>query len=314
MDNDLILKVLLAIGQTFAYFAVGFLALKMNYLDKKEVERFGSFVMDILFPFCSFACIVTGMRQASMTELCLPPLIGIGIMAFHALCGLLLQFGLRDKAVSRRKAFRQFSAVNNYLFLPIILIEGIYGSRGVSTLMLIYIGSTIGFWSIGILVMAENFSPLELLKKLCQPNLIVIALGIVLVRFDIPVPESVIKICNGIGSLGAPLMLLLTGASLGCTGVKLFTAPADAAWGVLCRLVIIPALSLLVLFFLPLEPMLRNVTFILVLMPSSCASVLLIRKYQGDGDFAGQILLFSTLLSPLTLIGFFYAAQLIHMV
>ena len=105
-------------------------------------------------------------------------------------------------------------------------------------------------------------------------------------------------------------MLVLTGASLTLSGAKLFREGRDAAWGVICRLIIIPAVTVAVLKLLPLPPMIFNVALIIALMPTSCASVIIVGKYGGDVDYSGQQLLLSTLISPATITGFLYLSTL----
>ena len=62
--------------------------------------------------------------------------------------------------------------------------------------------------------------------------------------------------------------------------------------------------------FLPMPEMVRNVALILALMPTSCASVIIVNRYRGDVDYSGQQLLLSTFVSPLTIMGFLYLSTL----
>ena len=310
MNGEMILKVMLAIGQTFVFFAVGAAAVKLKYLDSRDVSRIGNFTMDVIFPFCCFASVFNGMQGADPMAVWLPPVLGFGIMAFNALIGLGLQFGLKNRSESRMKAFRQMAAINNYLFLPLIIVDNLYGSSGSACLMLFSVGSAVGFWSVGIWVMSKFGLNKETFANLLTSNLVAVLLAVLLVVFKVPVPGAVVKIANGVGVIGTPLMLVLTGASLALSGAKLFREGRDAAWGVLCRLIIIPAITVAVLKCLPLPQMIFNVALIIALMPTSCASVISVGKYGGDVDYSGQQLLLSTVISPATITGFLYLSTL----
>ena len=85
---------------------------------------------------------------------------------------------------------------------------------------------------------------------------------------------------------------------------------SGAVWGVICRLIIIPVITVAVLKLLHLPQMIYNVALIIALMPTSCASVIIVGKYGGDVDYSGQQLLLSTLLSPATVTGFLYLSTL----
>ena len=310
MNGEMIVKVLLAIGQTFVFFAVGAAAVKFKYLDSRDVSRLGNFTMDVIFPFCCFASVFHGMQGADPMAVWMPPVLGFGIMALNGIIGLGLQYGLKNRSESRMKAFRQMAAINNYLFLPLIIVESLYGSAGSACLMLFSVGSAVGFWSVGIWVMSQFGLNKETFKNLITSNLIAVLLAVALVCFKVPVHDEVIRLANGIGMIGTPLMLVLTGASLTLSGAALFREGRDAAWGVLCRLVIIPALTVAVLKMLPMPPMVFNVALIIALMPTSCASVIIVGKYGGDVDYSGQQLLLSTFISPATITGFLYLSTL----
>ena len=310
MNGEMILKVLLAIGQTFIFFAVGAAAVKCKYLDSRDVSRLGNFTMDVIFPFCCFASVFQGMQGADPMAVWLPPVLGFGIMAFNGIVGLGLQYGLKNRSESRLKAFRQMAAINNYLFLPLIIVENLYGSSGSACLMLFSVGSAVGFWSVGIWVMSKFGFNKETFKNLITTNLAAVLLAVLLVCLKVPVPGEVIRMANGIGVIGTPVMLILTGASLTLSGAALFREGRDAAWGVLCRLIILPALTVAVLKLIPMPPMVYNVALVIALMPTSCASVIIVGKYGGDVDYSGQQLLLSTLLSPATITGFLYLSTL----
>lgn len=310
MNGEMLLKVVLAIAQTFVFFAVGAAAVKCKYLDSRDVSRLGNFTMDIIFPFCCFASVFQGMQGADPMAVWMPPVLGFGIMAFNGLIGLGLQYGLKNRSESRMKAFRQMAAINNYLFLPLIIVESLYGSQGSACLMLFSVGSAVGFWSVGIWVMSKFGFNKETFRNLITSNLVAVMIAVLLVCCKVPVPHDVIRIANGIGIIGTPLMLVLTGASLALSGAALFREGRDAAWGVVCRLLIIPALTVAVLKLIPMPPMVYNVALVIALMPTSCASVIIVGKYGGDVDYSGQQLLLSTLISPATITGFLYLSTL----
>jgi predicted permease len=266
--------------------------------------------MDIIFPFCCFASVFQGMQGADPMAVWMPPVLGFGIMAFNGIIGLGLQYGLKNRSESRMKAFRQMAAINNYLFLPLIIVESLYGSQGSACLMLFSVGSAVGFWSVGIWVMSKFGFNKETFRNLITSNLVAVMIAVLLVCCKVPVPHDVIRIANGIGIIGTPLMLVLTGASLALSGAALFREGRDAAWGVVCRLLIIPALTVAVLTLIPMPPMVFNVALIIALMPTSCASVIIVGKYGGDVDYSGQQLLLSTLISPATITGFLYLSTL----
>ena len=103
MNGEMMLKVMLAIGQTFVFFAVGAAAVKCKYLDSRDVSRLGNFTMDFIFPFCCFASVFNGMQGADPMAVWMPPVLGFAIMAFNGIIGLGLQYGLKNRSESRMR-------------------------------------------------------------------------------------------------------------------------------------------------------------------------------------------------------------------
>ncbi len=300
MDSSMLLKVLAAIFETFFLFGIGALALRLKYIRPQELAGWGKLAIDVLFPFCAFSGVVGGFDASDRSLVWLPPLLGFGIIAFNTLCGLGLQYGLRDRAAVRMRTFRHLAAVNNYVFLPLIIIQNIYGVKGVGCLMLMSLGSAAGFWSCGIAVMAGNDFK-EAMRNLLSPNMAAVALALYFVISGTPVPSHILTVTHGIGAAATPLALILIGASLFHSGARLFSGLRDAAYTICTRLLILPFLTVLLLKLLPLPEFIYNVALIVALMPASCASVLIVRKYGGCADFAGQAVFLSTVFSPLSI-------------
>ena len=84
----------------------------------------------------------------------------------------------------------------------------------------------------------------------------------------------------------------------------------DAVYTMLVRLVILPALTVLVLKLVPLEPPLKEVAMMVAIMPASCASALIVKQYGGSADLAGQSIVFSTVGSIVTIPLFLYLISL----
>ena len=72
-------------------------------------------------------------------------------------------------------------------------------------------------------------------------------------------------------------------------------------YATVCRIVIIPLLTLLLQRFIYLPEIARNIALVLAVMPASSGSVLIVREYGGDVDFAGQLILSTTIFGLITM-------------
>ncbi|MBO4647305.1 MAG: AEC family transporter [Lentisphaeria bacterium] len=298
-------KILLGIVKTFCFFSLGALALRLKIFSHAEAVHFGRFAIDILTPFLTFYSIVCHFTRQDGAAFWQLPLTGFGIVLFGMLCGLVLQFGMKKKTPRRMATFVHLAALNNFLFLPLILLDSLYGMKAVGYLFLMSVGSTVGFWTCGVFSLAGSDWKLAL-KNLCSSNIAAVILAVVCVLLEIPVPGAVMELCREIGQGAVPLSLALTGCMVFSTGRRLLAYRYDAIYTLLVRLVILPVLTLLVLRQLPLAKPLMQVAVLVALMPASCSSVLIVRQYGGSADFASQSIVLSTIGSMVTVPVFLY--------
>jgi hypothetical protein len=95
-------------------------------------------------------------------------------------------------------------------------------------------------------------------------------------------------------------MLLLIGASL-YDSKKVFENKRDIIYLSFIRLILIPLLSILLLWLLPLPDDAYRVAFVVAIMPVSVSTVVLTRKYGGSPDLAGQAALITTIASIISI-------------
>ena len=302
---DMLWKVILAILETFIFFGFGAWAYRLKMLEDNDLGKLGRLSIDMLLPFLTFSSIVTNFTAKDLAAIWQLPLLGIGIMAFGALCGYVLVYGLHDKSPRRNGTFLHLAIANNYIFLPLVVLGNLFGEKAVAALMLLTVGSTVGFWTFGVGVLAGR-DYRRVIRNVCSTNMAAVVLALLCVFTGVQVPAFGMHIFEKLGALSVPLSLLLIGASMYKTGIRMLTHRFDALYTLVTRLIILPFLTVMLLHLLPLEPLVYHVALIVSLMPASCTSVLIVRKYGGCPDFAGQSVLFSTVACIVTVPLFLY--------
>ena len=293
-------EIILAILQIFGVFFVGGLARRLGYIDERDINRWSRLVIDFLFPLLVFHSITQGFKAERFSELWPLPFIGLGVIVFGALCGIGLRRAMRSDDPDIHKTFHHFCAINNYGYLPIIIIMNLWGTEGLAKLFFLNLGSTVGYWTIGVALLG-GMSFRKSLRQILTPTLfaLCLALGLCLTGLNSHVPKIVLRICGSAGSASVPCILVLIGASL-------YPFPAirnkrDLAYLSFVRLALLPFLTILVLAVLPLPTDVRNVAIIVALMPVSVSSTILTRRYGGSPDFAAKAAVLTTVLSMATI-------------
>jgi len=292
-------EIVYAILQIFGTFFVGWLARRLGYICEEELNRWSRFVVDFLLPLLVFHSVLRGFEPARLPELWPLPVVGLGMILVGALAGLLLRRALTGCSADLIKTFHHFCAVNNYGFLPIIIVQNTMGADKLALLFFFNLGSSIGYWTVGVGILG-GVEARSALRNLLSPNLVALFLALAL-RFtgvDAHLPRVVVNISGSVGAAAVPCILILIGAAL--YPVPRFLRPGILAYLTMARLFLLPAFFVFVLKALPLAADVRQIAMIVALMPASVSSTIITRRFGGDPDFAARAAILTTLLSILT--------------
>jgi hypothetical protein len=293
-------QVLLAIIETCALFAVGGGALRIGYIGRDDIGRWSRFTFNVFTPCLTFAAVAENIGRDELKSLWIMPAAGFAIMAAGALLGIVFLPLLSCRTPERKATFVHLCAINNYIFLPLIVVNNLFGfGRHAALLMVANVGSTVGFWTIGVVTLTglRRDTLRTAVKQLYSVNVVAVVLAVAAVLWRVPLPKEVMKIVRSLGSLAIPLTLILTGAALFRDARGLLLHKADAFIVAVLRLAAIPAIYVVVLKLLPLPRDMYEVCFVIALMPAAVSSALVARLYGGDGDFASQSVVTTTLLA-----------------
>ncbi|MFW6154524.1 MAG: AEC family transporter [Planctomycetota bacterium] len=295
MTND----IYLAIAEIFGVFAIGWLGRRMGYLGEPDLQRWSRFVIDFLFPMLIFSTICSHFEADRFGQLWPLPAVGLGMMLAGGLLGFILRRGLWRGDRDLQRTFHHFCAVNNYGFLPIIIVGRLWGDEALANLFFLNLGSNIGYWTVGVTLLGELRWGAAL-RRLLSPPLIALSLALVLSLTGAreALPSVVLAISGRAGAAAVPCMLLMVGASL--YPLPSLADKRDLAYLTAVRLILLPAMVIAVLLSVPLASDVRNIAIVVALMPTSVSTVILTRRFGGDTDFAARAAIVTTVAAAFT--------------
>ncbi|EKD27914.1 MAG: hypothetical protein ACD_79C00498G0001 [uncultured bacterium] len=298
--NIPIFPVIISIIQVFGMFGIGFMAKHLNYLDERDLNKWSTFIVDFLMPLLIFYSITTGFPNTNLKTLFLLPTIGFSIMLFGALTGFFFIKGIKSTDKDVIKTFHYFCAINNFGYLPIIIIQNIFNESGLALFFLFNLGSQLAYWTIGVgLLGQESFS--NKFKNIFSSSLFALFIAVFIAVLDLTkhIPQLFLNICKSGGNAAVPLILILIGASLHKVPIKKYLR--DIAYLTLVRLILLPLMIIFVLKFLNLSREIYSISLIIALMPVSVSAAVTTRRFGGSPDFAAASALLNTLISIITI-------------
>ena len=298
--NDMLVKIIYAIIEMFCMFSVGALAMRLKFIERDDLSKLGRLVIDIMFPMLIFSTITSKFDPSQLNELWMLPVFGFGLMFSGGVLGFAFRYGMRNRKDERMITFHHFCAINNYVFLPLIILQSLWGPKYVALLLIMNIGSTLGFWTVGVGILSGGCIR-STLRNIFSINLLAVVLALSFCFLKIPVPEIAGNVFSKVGGAAVPLMLIIIGAGIYNSAHHLLKNKWDIIYLSLVRLVLIPLILVYILKLLPLPLEVFRVVFVVSIMPVSSSAVVFMRRFGGNPDLAAQAAVVTTLLSILTI-------------
>lgn len=300
-------KVFLAILETFVMFGLGAWLFHRKWLTEEASKSLSKVVLDVFFPFLTFATITTQFKKEDFSELWIMPVAGFMLMFVSFFFGWGLKYCMKVKTKERMGTFHHICAINNYVFLPIIVLENIYpASRHVALLLIMNVGSTIGLWTVGIIAFQGQINFKKVFQTFYSVNVIAVVIALAWLFSPMPIPQLLKSVSLKLGNMAVPMMLIIIGGALYRCAGKMLEHKFDLFLISVVRLVLIPViiilmLKFLVLRFFPIPQDMIEVLMVVVLMPAASSSVVFAKEYGGAEDFAGAVIVLTTLLSLISI-------------
>ena len=305
----------------FLLILVGWWARRRDYLTAETSRTLSRFVVDFTFPALVFPQMLRTIDPGVLRECWYFPVLAIGVLGLSEVVGLAtMRFFCRQ---GEGPTFLFCIAMANWIYLPLPIVQGLYGDAGVRAVLLFNVGAQVFLWTAAVWTLRAAKPSVESALWLAKnPGLIATVLGI---AFALWVPgahtlheagpasgfptrlcASVVEAMALLGSLTIPLSFVVTGAQLGELKLE-HHRPSRAFMGVMvCRLALAPIATVAAMVALaacgivvPEVP--RLTAYIIAAMPVAVSCSIITERLGGDTPLAARTIFYSTFASILTM-------------
>ena len=196
---------------------------------------------------------------------------------------------------------RVASVLSNNGFMALPLLDAMYGSDGVFLGAASIACMAAVLWTYGVHQLSGGKEGFGIRNILLNPAMLATVSGVLLFCSPVKLPELVYRTVDFMGDLNTPLAMLALGCFLAQVDLRrCFTD--RAVWSVAAvRLLLIPAVTIVLLLALPLDHMSKVVLLTGSAAPSALSSAMFGQLYDTDYLFSTRVIALSTLLSVVTL-------------
>jgi hypothetical protein len=280
----------------FVIAAVGFLLARRL---GASVKTLSTVAFNSLSPCLVFDQLVTaqisGSQSLRVVAFCVLLTIAIGIVA--RLTSMPLR--LDRTTLSSFLLVAMFSNSGNYA-LPVVLFA--FGKEALAFASVYFVTSAILIYTAGILVAASGHGSVgtALARLFRVPALYAVAAAVIVLATGAVVPVAVMRPIRLLSDAAIPVMLLVLGMQLErATAPK---HPIAVAAAVVLSLVVAPIIAFGLTAVLGLAGAARQAAIIEASMPAAVITTVLALEFDLDAGFATNVVFFTTLLSPITLV------------
>ncbi|MSU22534.1 MAG: AEC family transporter [Opitutus sp.] len=297
-------QLLLLVLPVFAVIAVGVAVRRVHWIEGEAETSLIRLAVNVCYPCLIFESVAGNVALRTSGNLLLPPLVGFGITFFGIRAGLLVAKIIGLHVGTGLRTFALAVGITNYGYLPLPIMEGIWGPESRAVLMVHNVGVEAAIWTVGLLVLSGE-SLREGWRRLVSPIVITLGLAVAcnLSGLTPQLPKVLTDTIHALGVCGIPLGLIMTGVSLASYVDKpseLFDLKVSVA-AMALRLGVLPVALLVLAKYLPCSIELKRVIIVQAAMPVAMVSVIIARLYGGHPRTAVQIVLGTTALGILTI-------------
>ena len=278
----------------FLFMMIGAWLYRTDKLTKAGSKDLGNVLIYVIMP-----CVVL---NAYMTEFSRERLTGL-LWAFGLSVAALLLAMLVSHVIFKKHPIENFgTAFSNAGFMGIPLVSAVLGTEAVFYTSAFVALLNILQWTYGVFVITRDRKQISVNKILTNPVLISLAAGIVLFLLPIELPGVLTGTVSSIAAMNAPVAMISLGTYLAQTRLKELFTDKTAYLSTLVRLLVIPLLTLALLWLVPAEYMsLKLAVLIVAITPVGSNVAIFAQIHNQNYTQAVKSVCLSTLCSIVTM-------------
>lgn len=288
------------------YIAIGILLRRTGMIDEAEVSRFNRLLFTAFFPVMMF----NNIYKADISTAFDPKLMIFSgsFIVISAFITCLVTVKLTDDEHARG-AMAQAIYRSNFVLLGLLIIENIFGKEAlhVPTAMITVV---VPLFNITAVLVLEAFrggraNAKSMVKNVVTNPLIIGAIvGIAACFAGVELPGSLGSVVSGMSACVTPVALVLLGASFDLSEVA--AKRREIVICVIGKLAVWPVIGLPIAYGLGFRGPALVALIVMIASPTAVSSFTMAEAMDSDGELAASAVMFSTLISCVTLFLWLY--------
>ena len=298
-----------AVLPLFLIMALGYVIRRTPLMDQHTHQMMNKLIFKLFLPILLFKNISTSKLDALSGS-------WVFLFAFIAEMAVFLTLfavvPLIEKENSRRGVLIQAMGRSNYALFGLPLVGLLYPGEDIAVASML-VAISIPIFNVMSVIALETYrggkvNPLKILRGIVtNPLIISCALGFLWLISGLTMPTFIQTAISDAAKIATPLSLFVLGGAFEFSRIRCNARPLII--GTLGKLVIVPLLGLTVAVLCGYRGMELASLGVAFMAPCAVSSYPMAQQMGGDGELAGQLVVFTTAFSMFSVFGFMYALK-----
>ncbi len=300
-------SVIFQIAVLFSFIFIGFVLCRAKILPKEASQVFSKLENKILMPAVVIKTFWTNCTVENISEKWIFIVYSTAILIFCIIVGFIVS-NFIGKTPYLKKVYRYSLAVSNFGFVGTAMVSGIYGGDSIEVFdyLMFTLPLNLFTYSIGIAWLMPDNEKSFSFKSFINPIFISLFIGAFLGLLSVPQIDIIKTVVSDAASCMAPIAMILTGFVIGSYKLKNLFLQWQTYIVALLRLVVLPAVAVIVLRFLNTPDEIVVATLCANAMPLGLNTVIIPSAYGENPEAGASMALVSQLCAVITIPALFF--------
>ena len=285
----------------FLLLILGFVLFKCHIFDEYTNKKISALIVNVASPMLiisSIAGVEGSNKSIVFLMISAGILMYIGFIILGKIINRIFPFPKKDWPVYECMVV---FANTGFMGYPVLL--DVFGQEAVFYASLIHMAFNFFVYTYAIMCLTKgDDSEFKLnFKQLLTPGIILSFVGIFIYLFDIQLSSVLMDTINSVGSLTAPLSMMMIGSSLAVYPIKDSFTDWRSYVFAFVRLMLVPFVTMIMCRLLHIDAYYANITIITNAMPVGSMVLMLATQYNANVKIVTRNIVVSTLLSVITI-------------
>ena len=202
---------------------------------------------------------------------------------------------------SDKKIIMQFANVfSNCGFIGFPIIYSIFEGEGVIYASIFNMFFTIALWTYGIILFNGNIDKKDFKKVFLNPSIIAVIIGLIIMIFNISIPEVLYSTLDLVGGVTSPLSMIIIGVILGSSNILNYLKDYTIYYSSILKLIVLPFILIIISKIINDNSIVTKTLIIITAMPAAAMTSILAEKFDKEKEYSAVIIFITTLFSLIT--------------